>query len=63
MTVQQHAESGPHWAFATGIWQIGGTKPLVCQVYSGSLTHLFTVDLVVATQIAGGGSADLSSSI
>ena len=31
--------------------------------YSGSLTHLFTVDFVVATQIAGGGSADLSSSI
>lgn len=28
-----------------------------------SLTHLFTEDLVVATQSAGGGSADLSSSI
>jgi len=27
------------------------------------LTHLFTDDLVVETQIAGGGSADLSSSI
>lgn len=35
----------------------------LCQVYGSSLTHLFTVDLVVATQIAGGGSADLSSSI
>lgn len=27
------------------------------------LTHLLTDDLVVETQIAGGGSADLSSSI
>lgn len=36
---------------------------ILCQLYNGSLTHLFTVDFVVATQIAGGGSADLSSSI
>lgn len=30
---------------------------------SRMLTHLLTDDLVVETQIAGGGSADLSSSI
>lgn len=59
-------ESGPQVAFATGIWQVMITNhmfSILCQVYNGSLTHLFTVDLVVATQIAGGGSADLSSSI
>lgn len=57
----------------------GATRPslhrqripeLLCPHRSGDLsevsrvlTHLFTDDLVVETQIAGGGSADLSSSI
>ena len=36
--------------------------PVIPEV-SRMLTHLLTDDLVVETQIAGGGSADLSSSI
>ncbi len=36
--------------------------PVISEV-SRMLTHLLTDDLVVETQIAGGGSADLSSSI
>jgi hypothetical protein len=48
---------------------VSGTSVIISRIskpWPGSqclLTHLFTVDLVVATQIAGGGSADLSSSI
>ncbi len=38
------------------------SRPVISDV-SRMLTHLLTDDLVVETQIAGGGSADLSSSI
>lgn len=38
------------------------SPPEISEV-SRMLTHLLTDDLVVETQIAGGGSADLSSSI
>lgn len=38
------------------------SRPVISEV-PRMLTHLLTDDLVVETQIAGGGSADLSSSI
>lgn len=39
-----------------------GSQPVISEV-SRMPTHLLTDDFVVETQIAGGGSADLSSSI
>lgn len=57
--VATRAHLHPQWILELLCWQSSSDLSEVSRM----LTHLLTDDLVVETQIAGGGSADLSSSI